>query len=116
MALEEMQNLKTMIEVSEMIMIDRLTMVLEEEMIIHLKVLEDKTQNNQEITVLETMRLEKMKKWAGEIAILEVTAEVLEVEITIALSVNLMEIVTEEIATDKEGTMEAEEVLDKHPN
>lgn len=62
MALEEMQNLKTMIEVSEMIMIDRLTMVLEEEMIIHLKVLEDKTQNNQEITVLETMRLEKMKK------------------------------------------------------
>jgi hypothetical protein len=61
-ALEEMQNLKTMIEVSEMIMIDRLTMVLEEEMIIHLKVLEDKTQNNQEITVLETMRLEKMKK------------------------------------------------------
>jgi hypothetical protein len=39
-----------------------LTMVLEEEMIIHLKVLEDKTQNNQEITVLETMRLEKMKK------------------------------------------------------
>lgn len=62
MALEEMQNLKTMIEVSEMIMIDRLTMVLEEEMIIHQKVLEDKTQNNQEITVLETMRLEKMKK------------------------------------------------------
>jgi hypothetical protein len=62
MALEEMQNLKTMIEVSEMIMIDRLTMVLEEEMIIHLKILEDKTQNNQEITVLETMRLEKMKK------------------------------------------------------
>jgi hypothetical protein len=61
-ALEEMQNLKTMIEVSEMIMIDRLTMVLEEEMIIHLKILEDKTQNNQEITVLETMRLEKMKK------------------------------------------------------
>ena len=46
MALEEMQNLKTMIEVSEMIMIDRLTMVLEEEMIIHLKILEDKTQNN----------------------------------------------------------------------
>ena len=61
MALEEMQNLKTMIEVSEMIMIDRLTMVLEEEMIIHLKVLEDKTQNNQVITVLVTMRLEKMK-------------------------------------------------------
>jgi hypothetical protein len=50
------------------------------------------------------------------IAILEVTTEVLEVEITIALSVNLTEIVTEEIATDKEGTMEVEEVLDKHPN